>query len=59
LPGAGLGLSDRESQARHLELCRERLQEAETQAKSREQQYAKVYQALSWGGGAVLVLFLL
>ena len=59
LPGSGLGLSDSESQVKQLELCRERLREAERQAASREQQYGKVYQALSWGCGAVLVLFLL
>ena len=59
LPGQGLGLSDGESQCRHLDHCLERLQEAEQQAKQREQQYSRIYSAFGWGCGAILVLFLL
>lgn len=59
LPAAGLGLSDSESQVKQLELCRERLREAELQAEERERQYGKIYRSMSWACGAVLVLFLL
>ncbi|MDO4733291.1 MAG: stage III sporulation protein AB [Bacillota bacterium] len=59
LPAAGLGLSDKETQVRQLELCRERLLAAEKEAKAGEERYGRLYQAMGWGGAAVLVLFLL
>ena len=59
LPAAGLGLSDVDSQVKQLELCRERLREAEQRAEERERQYGKICRSMSWACGAVLVLFLL
>lgn len=55
----GLGVSDAANQLKALELLRLRLERAELDAAGKAAQLGKIWKALGWGGGAVLVLLLL
>ncbi len=56
--GASLGTSDREDQAKHLELVKSQLKLAAAQAESVSRKSATVYRYLGFLGGLLLVLVL-
>ncbi|MBQ9992405.1 MAG: stage III sporulation protein AB [Firmicutes bacterium] len=55
----GLGLSDRNDQLKRIELCRTRLAVLEQDAEKEHIGMGRVYRLLGWGGGIMLVMFLI
>ena len=54
--GLGLGLSDKNDQLKKLELLLQKLRSREQDARTNKEKMSKVWQALGWSVGAMLVL---
>jgi len=54
--GLGLGLSDKSDQLKKLELLLQKLRSQEQDARTNKEKMSKVWQALGWSMGAMLVL---
>ena len=57
--GAGLGETDVRAQLRQLLACRSRLEQGRAEAEREYARLGRIWRALGWCGGAVLVLLLL
>lgn len=57
--GAGLGETDVRGQLRQLAACRSRLEQGRIEAEGEYARLGRIWRALGWCGGAVLVLLLL
>ncbi len=56
--GTSLGVSDREDQAKHLQLTKSQLKQAVIQAESASRKNATIYKYLGFLGGLLLILIL-
>ncbi|NLK08351.1 MAG: hypothetical protein GX316_06580 [Firmicutes bacterium] len=57
--GNSLGISPRDDQIRHLTAAKSQLARLEAEAREKEQHLARLYHALGWAAGVILILILI